>query len=154
MKVDPAVDMALYKYLLPDGEWQELWFTTLSRPWSSLVIVPASAKVSGLMVASALADVGKLHRGRPVNLINAEAVELVEASGLIEAMQAQTARGDQVIVCVGSLFDNQAAIPVARAADAALLCVSLGDSDFSAARKTLNLIGPDRFIGAVNLKGA
>ena len=104
------------------------------------------------MVASALADVGKLHRGRPVNLINAESVELVEASGLIEAMHAQTARGDQVIVCVGSLFDNQAAIPVARAADAALLCVSLGDSDFSSARKTLNLIGPERFVGAVNLK--
>lgn len=152
--VESAVDLTLYKYLLPEGEWQELWFATLVRPWSSLVIVPASEGVSGLAVASALADVAKLHRAKPVQMVNAEATELVDANALIESVRHQTARGELVIVSVGSLFENQAAIPIARAADAALLCVELGGSDFASAEKTLAMIGRERFIGSVNLAPA
>jgi hypothetical protein len=149
MTVDTAV---LDKYFVPEGEWQELWFTTLSRPWSSLVVVPASAGLSALAVARTLAEVGKLHRGRSISLIDAETVELADATRLIDTIHAKTALGDQVIVSVSALFDNQAAIPIARAADAALLCIALGVSDFSSAKKTLGLVGPDRFVGTVNLK--
>lgn len=149
--VESAVDLTLYKYLLPEGEWQELWFATLVRPWSSLVVVPASPGVSGLVVASALADVAKLHRAKPVQMVNAESTELVDANALIESVRHQTAKGELVIIAVGSLFENQASIPIARAADAALLCVELGGSDFHSAEKTLQMIGKERFLGSVNL---
>jgi hypothetical protein len=36
-----------------------------------------------------------------------------------------------------------------RASDAAVLCVELERTEIKAAKKTLDVVGPDRFIGAI-----
>jgi hypothetical protein len=137
----------------PGQKWQELWFACLRREWSSLVIVPAHAGGSAREVAVQLAAVAELHRGTPVKRIDAEGVELSQIAGLIVQISSHVADGGMVIVSVSSVFDNQAAIPLALAADAALLCVNYGQSDLSSAKKTLEAVGRERFIGSVNLDG-
>lgn len=53
------------------------------------------------------------------------------------------------LVAVDSPLHQARSLPVARAADAAVLCVSLGQTSFDAARTLVSLIGPGKVIGAV-----
>jgi hypothetical protein len=137
---------------LPSGELQQLWFACLRREWSSLVVIPAHPGGSSLFVARSLAEVGGLQRNSPVKLITAEGTDMAATSRLIIDMTAHVASGGLVIVAIDSVLENQAGIPVALAADAALLCVSYGESDFASARRTLELVGQDRFVGTVTFQ--
>lgn len=150
--LESPVDLTLYKYLLPESEWQQLWFSLLTRKWSSLAVVPSHPGISSLFVAQALCDVGKLHRQKPVHLVNAEGVHLVDASSFIDSLGDVAARGDIALVAVDSPLENQAAIPISRSAEAALLVVPLGESTFRNAQRTVELLGRERFIGSITLK--
>src|SRR5688572_24427055 len=88
----------------PSAELQQLWFACLRREWASLVVVPAHEGGSGLAVAQALADVGSLHRGSPVKLINAEGIDLGATSRLIIEMTSVVASGGLVLVAVDSVL--------------------------------------------------
>jgi hypothetical protein len=138
-------------FFLSENEAQQLWFATLRQPWSSLVVIPADSKLSGMVVARALAEVGGLHRGSPIQLISAENLDIAAASRLIIEMTSRVAGGNQVIVAIDSVLSNSTGIPVALAADAALLCVGLGETEFRSARRTLDLVGKNRFLGSVTL---
>src|SRR5687768_2847733 len=122
---------------VPPRELQQLWFATLKRPWSSLVVVPAHPGDSTLEVAQALASVGALHRSRPARLIDAAEAELKDASRLILEMTSHVNAGSLVVVSVQSVVQNQAGIPLALAADAVLLSVALGEADFASAERTV-----------------
>lgn len=137
---------------LPSAELQQLWFATLNRPWSSLVVVPAHPGMSSLFVARALAEVGGVHRSSPIRVISAEGIDMGGASRLIIEMTSTVAQGGLVIVAIDSVVTNPTGIPVSLAADAVLMCVALGQSDFKSARKTVELIGKDRFLGTVTLQ--
>jgi hypothetical protein len=137
---------------LPSAELQQLWFATLSRPWSSLIVVPAHPGMSALFVARALAEVGGLHRSSPIRVISAEGIDMGGASRLIIEMTSTVAQGGLVIVAIDSVVTNPTGIPVSLAADAVLMCVALGDSDFKSARRTVELIGKDRFLGSVTFQ--
>lgn len=134
---------------LPSNEVQRLWFATLRREWSSLAVLPAHPGGSASVVAKALAQVATLHKDSPIKLISAEGADLAQASRLIIDMTTHVASGGLAIVLLDSVVANPAGIPVALAADAALLCVHLGDSDLDNARRTLDLVGESRFVGAV-----
>jgi hypothetical protein len=66
-------------------------------------------------------------------------------------MTSHVASGGLVIVVLESIVSNPAGIPVALAADAALLCIQLGETDFESAERTVELLGESRFVGAVTL---
>lgn len=66
----------------------------------------------------------------------------------------RVAAGDLVFVALRSMGENPATIPVARAADALLLCVVLGKSKAKAAQKTIDAIGRARFIGSILVDAA
>jgi hypothetical protein len=136
---------------LPSSELQQLWFSLIRREWQSLVVVPADGGLSAMSVGRALAEIGGVHRNSPVKLLSGEGMDLTATSRMILEMTDYVAHGGMVIVVVDSVVKNQAGIPVALAADAALLCVSLGESTMSAAERTLELLGRDRFLGSVTL---
>jgi hypothetical protein len=57
-----------------------------------------------------------------------------------------------VIVSLEPVVSNPLGIAVALAADAALLCITLGETLLASAKRTVDLIGPERFIGSVVLR--
>ena len=137
---------------LPSTEVQRLWFATLKKEWSSLAVFPAHPGGSAQIVGKALAQVASLHKDSPIKLINATGTDLAGASRLIIDMTSHVGMGGLAIVVLDSVISNPAGIPVALAADAALLCVQLGDADVDSGKRTIELIGEQRFVGAVTVE--
>jgi len=136
---------------LPANDVQRLWFATLRKDWNSLVVLPAHARGSGSQIGRALAQVASLHKDSAIKLVSAEGADLAGASRLIIDMTTHVASGGLVIVVLDSVLANPAGIPVALAADAVLLCVQLDETDVESARKTVDMIGESRFVGAVTV---
>lgn len=136
---------------LPSNDLQRLWFATLKKEWSSLVVLPAHAGGSASAIGKGLVQVASLHRDSPIKLITAEGAGLQETTRFIIDMTTHVAQGGLVIVVLDSVISNPAGIPVALAADAALLCVNLGEADVDSAQRTIELLGEARFVGAVTL---
>jgi hypothetical protein len=151
---------------LPSRELQELWFATRRRDWRSLVLVPASPGRSALPVAQALGNVGGLIRMGPVQVINAEGVELDRVANIVmdmgEPLASQPAGRDSAlvrappqratIVVVEPVVTNPLVLPIALAADAVLLCIYPGETDLDGARHTIELIGREHIIGSVLIR--
>ena len=137
---------------LPEARWQQIWFAALRRPWSSMVLVPAHPGTSALFIAEALVAVGRLHGERPVRLLDAEGTELPDVADVLTSLAAIRERQERAVVAAGCPLTRAASIPIARAAEAAVLVLPLGESRFSDARRALDLVGRDRFIGAVTLR--
>ena len=136
---------------MPSAELQRLWFATLRKDWSSLVVLPAHPGGAATNVARALAQVAAVHKDAPIKLISGEGADLQNASRLIIDMTTHVAAGGLVIVVLDSVISNPAGIPVALASDAALLCVHLGETDTESAEKSIRLLGEARFDGAVTI---
>ena len=130
---------------------QRLWFTLSKRPWTFLVIMPAHARGDATELARRLAEVGTQHRGTTVRCLLAVNVEVSETSHVIVEAIAQNPLEGATIVAVDSPLLNPASIPIALAADGVLLLVTLGETDISAAKQTVEAIGKDRFFGTVTL---
>jgi hypothetical protein len=157
---------------LPSRDLQELWFATRRREWRTLVVMPASAGTSALGIAKSLGEVGGFIRMSPVQVINAEGLDLGKIAALVMDISAAAtsaawtmnspntrsggvdpgARLDATIVALDPVVANPLVLPVALAADAVLLCVELGTTELEAARRTLELVGRDRVIGSVVIK--
>ncbi len=132
-------------------ELRRLWFAALRREWSSLVVVPAHEGGSAIRVAEALVQTGAIHGSRPVRLIDARTVLVKDAARLVVEMTSCVAAGELAIVVVDSVIGSETGIPLLLAADVALLCVTLGESDFASARRTIEIVGAERFLGSVVL---
>jgi hypothetical protein len=132
------------KKTIPPAGYRDLWFATLRYEWSTMVVLPASSGASALPVARALAEVGG------VDLISAEGVTPSSSSRVTQDMLAYATRG-RVIVALDAIVSNPAGLPVVLAADAALLCVTLGETEIASARRTLEMVGRDQFIGCVTI---
>jgi hypothetical protein len=125
-------------------EFRDLWFAIVRQEWSALVLVPAHGGASAVPIAQLLSEIGG------VDLICAEGVTPASSARVTQAMLASAARG-RLIVALDPIVSNPAGLPVALAADAALLCVILGETEIASARRTVEMIGLDRFIGCVTL---
>jgi hypothetical protein len=136
---------------LPEALWQQIWFAARRRPWSSLALVPAHPGTSALFIAEALVSVGGLHGERPVKLLDAEGAQLSDVAPMLKSLAAIVGREEIAVVAVDGPGDHAATIPIVRAADAAILVVPLGASCFRDARRAMDLVGRDRFVGAVTL---
>jgi hypothetical protein len=90
----------------------------------------------------------KLH-GKEVSLADLRSVELHDANAYLEVMRRHVTRGERVVLVLGSCFDHPATIPFTRAADCALLCVTMGATRQAKAAQTVERIGKERFLGSV-----
>lgn len=120
--------------------------------WSSLVVVPSHEGGSGVQVVQAILEVANKQSSTPVHFLDAEGLELGAAQHVVAEMMAYVEQGDRVVVLLDSVVANPVGLEVALAAERALLCVSLGTSDYTSARRTLDLIGKERFLGSVTLQ--
>ena len=76
----------------------------------------------------------------------------VDANGIYNPAIDQAIPGVQVVIACEPLEDSPAMLALTRVATGALLVVRLGQSRFSAVRKTVEAVGRDRVITSVTLK--
>jgi len=136
----------------PGRDFHELWFALQRWPWASLVVVPADEGGSAAWIARSLAAVGGQLQGGAVTSLVAEALDFNSAAQAAASLSAGGPRGgsrSQVIVAIEPIVARPLAIAVARAADALLLCIEMGRTRMASARRTIELVGRERFIGSV-----
>lgn len=137
---------------------QQLWFSIQRLPWSSLVLLPADPETSSDAVGKALHEVGRLTMGDRLRLLDARGLQLpatapliLDMSGASPVRPAGADRSERVLVLVESVLSQPSGIPVALAADAVVLCLTLGKTPVASARETLKLVGEQRFVGCVTI---
>lgn len=141
---------------IPSLSLQQLWFSLQRAQWSSLVAVPADRNLSIMDFVGPLYEVGRLAMGDNLRLIDARNVKLTRTAPLILEMMGTEGGeaprpGARALVVVESVLSHPSGVPVALAADAALLCVEMGTTALAAARDTLRIVGPQRFLGCITL---
>jgi hypothetical protein len=137
---------------LPSRDLQELWFATLRTPWRTLALVPAQDGLSIKPLAEALALMGQFHRGVALRVVIAEGMDLNEIAELTLSTQEPPAGGQSgQIIVLEPITVNPLGTAVALAADAVLLCVEYGTANLDDARRTLDQIGRERFVGCAVL---
>jgi hypothetical protein len=145
---------------LPSLDLQELWFAALSHAWSSLVVVPADRGISSSWIGEALGQMARFHSGGELIHLKAEGLDLHASAELLTLMAARNeprGPGEQqhpwlerhAVVVIDPVVTNPTGVAVALAVDAALLHVRLGRTNVRSARRTIELIGRERFIGCV-----
>ncbi len=132
-----------------DVRMQHLWLCLQQRSWRSLAVVPASRGMDTLPTADALAKIAWWYTGQPAAVLDMRDLSLRLLEHQIRDMAAQLEGGERVLVALRATSENPTAIPLAMAADAAVLCVELGHTDVKAAQRTLSAVGRDKFLGAV-----
>lgn len=138
---------------------QQLWFTIQRLQWASLVIVPADGNSSAEEFGRPLYEVGKLAMGDRLRLLDARELKVDRTASLILDMTGANRPhnapsrewSERVLVMVESVLAVPSAIPVALAADAAILGIELGKTSIAGARETISLVGAHRFLGCVTL---
>ena len=138
---------------LPNSEWQRIWFAIRQQAWSSLAIVP-SHSMDVVKIAESLTETGRLQAERPVSLIDATGVELVNVQQVVATLAGLAEKGESAIVAVDPIAENPTAVAIIQAASAAVLVVRLGESLLAPAQQTIDLVGRSRFIGSIVIDGA
>ena len=133
--------------------YQQL-LTCLRGEWHSMVVVPASPGSSAAMVANALVEVSTLVRGKKAKLFSTEGLEVNDVSRVIVDMMQHLGTGGLAIVSIDSVLEAQAGIPLTLAVDVALLVVQLGVTQIADAKRTVELVGAKKFLGAVTVESA
>jgi hypothetical protein len=131
---------------------QKLWIATQTRQWRSLAIVGASEANATIHAAQMLANMSWQYSGVPTAVFDLRDVSIRLVEYQIQEIQAQAAKGDRVFIALRSPEENPTTVPIARAADAVVLCVALGATDAKAAHKTLAAIGRVHFLGCIVMK--
>ena len=134
-----------------DAEWQRLWLAVESRPWSSLALVPASDGASidfTLTIAMTLSRTGMVHLGSSIQIADATQVPLSQLSAFSNEVRRCTSNGQRLLVALPPTKDSAVTAAIAQLADVALLCVLSNRMSTDQAKRTVQLVGPARFLGS------
>jgi hypothetical protein len=143
-------------------EAQELWLSVTRRDWQTLAVIPAHRDGSALSVATALAEAGSLLRGKPVELFSADRADSAGDS-VLNARATSPITLNPVpfgglppssekfgrVVALEPLSSNPAGATIAQAAQAVLMVAERGVTELRVARRTMEMIGRDLFVGCV-----
>jgi hypothetical protein len=132
--------------------WQRLWLTTQRRPWRSLAVIPVGGHVTTPRVARALAGVGSSHLGSRIRLTDATAITIAGLGACLRGLSDPRESPGRVIVALAPVLEDPASLAVAQAVDAAILCLTLGESSISASERTIEEVGRARFVGSLILR--
>lgn len=135
------------------AEWQQLWLSMHAhkRRWRSIALVPAGVGAAPefmQQVAVTLAQTGMAHLGSPVHVADGTGVQLEHLVQFSEEVHRYSDDAGQILIALPALSESVTALPLAHAADCALLCVVLDRMSSADAKNTIARIGTSRFLGA------
>ena len=153
LQVSPDEEASASWVGVPPIAVQQLWFTLQRHPWTSLAVIPADDETSGPAFARPLHDVGRLVLGDRLRLLDVRTLKLEDTAAMILEMTGSqsTAERPRFLLQLDSVLSRPSGVPVALAADCAVLCVELGKTRLAGARKTLEILGKSRFLGCITL---
>jgi hypothetical protein len=128
---------------------QKLWLATQRREWRSLAVVGAGKHIDTLWIAELLAKLAWWYRGQPSCVFDLRDLRLRLVEYHEREVTTQVNLGQCVVIALRSVFENPTTVPMARSADAVVLCVALGKTALKAAEQTLTEVGRDRVIGSI-----
>jgi len=134
----------------PD-DWARLWFSLADRPWRALALVPARDGGTARAMADALARVAASYGGQRVVVLDAARATPPDVPAALRALAERTERGMRVLVAAASPMSHPPSIPLARAADTAVMCVGLGTDELALARRAMEQVGASRFVGSITM---
>lgn len=138
-----------------DPEWQKLWLTVERQTWRSLTIIPGGdggPPDFSLTIAVALSRTGMTHLGAPIQVADGSQVALSQLNGFVADVRHCIENGDRLIIALPPVMNSPTAAAIAKASDAALLCVLMEAMASSQARQTIKLVGASQFIGSIIIR--
>jgi len=130
-------------------ELQNMWLALQKKTWRVLAVVPSMREIASLEVASAIAEVAWQYRGEPTVVVDLRDITLRLVDYHKKQIDEHIKRGDCVIIALASIQQNPTTITLAKAADTAVLVVSMNETPMKAAVKTVEDIGHDKFAGTI-----
>jgi hypothetical protein len=129
-------------------DWQRVWLRTQSRDWRTLALVPGDEQTCTLDVANIIAALARDH-GEQVIVADLRDLRLKYVDTCLEGMRENASQSERIIFATRSTSKNLATIRLARAADCAILCASLGATSLDSVRETIEQIGREHFLGSL-----
>ncbi len=130
-------------------ELRQMWLALMRGSWSSLVVVPTDPGLSARVVIGALVEAAHRDDVGRFQVIDAEGASAAHGERLAQDLASVVATGARAVVAVDSLMQSLGGTPLARDADAALLVVRLGVSNYDTVQSTIDIVGRERILGAV-----
>jgi hypothetical protein len=131
---------------------QQLWRRVLRQGWRSLALVPVDRAAACGGLTRGLVDLGGLFAER-FQLLEAADAGPADAPRFAAQLGSWVGGGGRAVVALGPVVDSLAAVTLAAASDAAVLVVRLGSSRLADVRETVEIVGRDRILGCVALRG-
>jgi hypothetical protein len=138
-----------------DPDWQRLWLTVDRMPWRTLALIPAGHGAPPdftLSVAVMLSRTGMSHVGAPILVADGTQVPLNQLNDFLADVRACREGGERVIVALSAVDETPTTTSLAKDADGVVLCVLLGRMRASEGRRTIKLVGAQKFIGSVIIR--
>jgi hypothetical protein len=140
---------------LPDSydhaDLQRIWLSTQRHAWRTLALVPVDEGVSAYEAASLITTLG-VHHGESIHLADLRGLRLNRVPAFLQVCALMVSRGQRVVFATRSINDNLATIPLARAAEAVILCVAIGSTRIGLVEDAIAQIGKERFIGSMLIR--
>lgn len=133
------------------AEYQRIWMQLGSRDWRTLAVVPGEEGMSTYDVAIVLMELGVAH-GESIGVFDFRDIRMNQALEVIRGAKSQLERGERIIFATRSIRENLATIPLARATDCAVLCVTIGSTSMDFAAETTEQIGKEHFLGSILIR--
>lgn len=147
-RVEVPVDAAIADAV----DWQRLWLAAQRSAWRSLALIPIGAGIETPRLAAVLAEVGRLHTSGIIVAWDATKVSLSTLKSELSALAESARAAERAIVALPQLTDNPACLEIARATDAVIFCVGLGESKTREAEQVAREVGPGKILGAAVIR--
>jgi hypothetical protein len=134
------------------SDLERLWTALMLRPWVSLAVVCPEDGRTGWRLIQEVAAVATRGQSRRVRALNALQAPGGRATAIAHALaRAAASSRDQTryLLAVDSPLVTPAGGPILAACDAVLLVLHRGQTRLADARRTADLIGRERLVGAV-----
>jgi hypothetical protein len=134
------------------ADWLRMWLRTRALEWQTLALVPGDDQTSTLEVANLIASLGR-EDGESVQVADLRALRPRHVAAFLEGTRWEAGKGSRILFATRSVANNLATVPLARGADCAVLCVSLGSTSLASIRDSVEQIGREHFLGSLIVRG-
>jgi hypothetical protein len=132
---------------------RELWYAIRPHGWTSLAVVSPQRTPKTMRLAQSLAEFGRQAGAGLMEPIDATELDLARVAAITRRLAPRDSSGSgegrKFIVGLDSPIVNPIAAGVAAACDSALLLLLRTETTIPDARRTVEVIGRGRLLGAV-----